>query len=86
LCALNIWRLRSLSAQEDTGTSGADGSADATATLAPEPMEVMGDLDRFADQPARQFEATIALYVRVANLAPEQRHLLLRGMFQSVAF
>lgn len=57
--------------------------ADATASLAPEVLEVIGEIDQYADQPRRQCEATIALYERIANLPPEDRHLLLRGMFQT---
>jgi hypothetical protein len=56
---------------------------DATSMLPPEVVEVVSEPDRYSDQPARQCEATIALYDRIAKLPPESRHLLLRGMFQS---
>lgn len=59
--------------------------ADATAALPAEVMDVINELDEFSDEPRRQCEATIALYDRIANLPPEDRHLLLRGMFQSGA-
>jgi hypothetical protein len=60
--------------------------ADATSALPPEVVEVVDEPDKFDDQPKRQCEASIALYDRIANLPAEQRHLLLRGMFQSGAF
>jgi hypothetical protein len=56
---------------------------DATAALDPEILEVVGEPERFADHPKRQCESTIALYDRIVSLPPDDRHLLLRGMFQA---
>jgi hypothetical protein len=60
--------------------------AGVTALLPGEVMDVIADLPKYRDEPGRQCSATIALYDRIVDLPPEQRHLLLRGMFQAGAF
>ena len=59
--------------------------SDATAVLPPEVLEVVGEPERYADQPKLQCESTIALYDRIVSLPSDHRHLLLRGMFQAGA-
>ena len=60
--------------------------AGVTSLLPEEVVDVVADMPKYRDEPARQCSATIALYERIVDLPPAQRHLLLRGMFQAGAF
>jgi hypothetical protein len=57
---------------------------DQTASTLPQGvLDVVGAPEKFRDQPERQCAATIALYDRIMELPADDRHLLLRGMFQA---
>ncbi len=58
----------------------------ATSTLPSDVLDVVAAPENFRDQPRRQCDATIALYERIMEQPEDDRHLLLRGMFQAGAF
>jgi hypothetical protein len=86
------WALAVLKAEKLVERASVDDDAfnasmtEATATLSAEVLDVVAAPERFRDQPRRQCDATIALYERIMAQPQENRHLLLRGMFQAGAF
>lgn len=54
-----------------------------TSTLPQEVLDVVGAPEKFQDQPERQCKSMVALYDRIMELPADDRHLLLRGMFQA---
>jgi hypothetical protein len=86
------WALAALSAPRLVARAPVDDvqfqqhMAQATSVLTAEDLDVISDLGGSTYPPERQCDAAIALYERIGELPDEQRHLLLRGMFQEDSF
>jgi hypothetical protein len=82
------WALAALSAPRLVARAPVDDAqfqhhmSQATSVLTAEDLDVISDLGGSTHPPERQCDAAIALYERIGGLPDEQRHLLLRGMFQ----
>lgn len=85
--ALEVLEAKSLVERERVDeTEFQQTMAGVTAVLPEKVVDVIVDMPKYRNEPGKQCSATIALYDRIVDLPPEQRHLLLRGMFQAGAF